>query len=207
MSFRDFTLDRCQADFGIAIDSSASLFPDVRPVGISPGLAQFWLHVLPLGLNTPTEKGRSEFLVAPLLAEVWLLSDRAVSVVSGLELNFDVAAGLNGVCDFALCHSRNLLKLVAPVLLVVEAKRESILGGLGQCAAEMIAARRFNIREGSPAEPMFGCVTTGSQWKFLRLTGSALEIDTDEYSVALPDQILGVLLRCAGVESVALGRR
>ena len=34
-----------------------------------------------------------------------------------------------------------------PIIALVEAKNENIMGGLGQCLAEMIAARIFNKAE------------------------------------------------------------
>ena len=34
----------------------------------------------------------------------------------------------------------------------------------------MIAARRFDLRHGRPVERVYGCVTTGEVWQFLRLT-------------------------------------
>jgi len=42
-------------------------------------------------------------------------------------------------------------------------------------------------------------VTTGSNWRFLRLTGMHLGVDVDEYLVSNPDRVLGVLLFCCGV--------
>lgn len=200
MSYADFDLDRVRHDFGLALTANRSLFAAVAPVPISPGLAGYWAIALPLGTGSGSGKARSEFLVSPLLNEVWHRSDRRVAVWSGLGFNVDPAAGLTGVCDFALGESAQLLWIEAPVLTVVEAKRDSIPDGLGQCAAEMVAARRLNDAAGLPPGPVYGCVTTGAAWKFARLTGTALDIDGDEYSVpAAADKILGILLHCCGV--------
>ena len=199
MSFQEFDLPKVQRDFGLTMDTNRSLFELVAPIAISYGLARFWENVLPLGLSQITEKARSELLTAPLLAEVWHRSDRQIAVLSGVPLVVDDTVGLNGVCDFLLCLSSNLYFVSAPVLVAVEAKRDSIPDGLGQCAAEMIAAQRFNQNAGKPIDPIYGCVTTGSVWKFLRLTGPHLDIDIDEYGIAQPDRILGVLLHCCGV--------
>ena len=87
----------------------------------------------------------------------------------------------------------------APILAVVEANKDSIPEGLGQCAAEMVAVQRFNQNANQPQDPIYGCVTTGSLWRFLRLTGKGLDIDLDEYQIAQADNILGVLLHCCGV--------
>jgi hypothetical protein len=199
MSFREFDLPRVQRDFGIQLRMTQALFPQVRPVPISEELAAFWKRVLPLGLGQITEKARSELLTAPLLAEVWYRSDKQVVMLSGVEWSVDDKAGLNGVADFLLCRSPLMLYVSAPVLVAVEAKRDSIPEGLGQCAAEMVGAQRFNQEAGAPIDPIYGCVTTGSNWRFLRLSGTQLDIDLDEYAISQPDRILGVLLYCCGV--------
>jgi len=59
---------------------------------------------------------------------------------------------------------------------------------------EMVRCHRFNQKGRQGDDPIYGCVTTGSVWNFLRLTGQHLEIDLDEYGIAQPDRILGVLL-------------
>jgi hypothetical protein len=199
MSFRDFDLPKAQQDFGLTLATSQPLFANVLPVPISEGLRQFWGNIQPLGLSLVTEKARSELLVAPLLAEIWHRSGRRIALLSGVEFNVDVALGLNGTCDFLLCRSDNLYFVSAPLLVAVEAKRDSIPDGLGQCAAEMVAAQRFNQQANKPIDPIYGCVTTGSAWKFLRLTGQHLDIDINEYNISQPDRILGVLLHCCGV--------
>ena len=199
MSFRDFDLAKAQQDFGLTLATSQPLFPAVLPVAISEGLRQFWHNTQALGLSLVTEKARSELLVAPLLAEVWHRSGRRIALLSGVEFNVDAAAGLNGTCDFLLCRSENLYFVTAPVLVAVEAKRDRIPDGLGQCAAEMVAAQRFNHQANTPTAAIYGCVTTGANWRFLRLAGTHLDIDVDEYAISQPDRILGVLLHCCAV--------
>ena len=199
MSFRDFDLPRIQSDFGLRLQMTESLFENVLPAPISEELTAYWKRIMPLGLGLITEKARSELITAPLLTEVWHRSHRQVVMLSGVDWSVDVAAGLNGIADFLLCRSSIMLYISSPVLVAVEAKRDSIPDGLGQCAAEMVAAQRFNLRAGTPIDPVYGCVTTGSNWRFLRLTGTSLDIDVDEYSISQPDRILGVLLYCAGV--------
>ena len=199
MSFLDFDLPRIERDFGLTIASNRSLFATVPAIAISMGLRAYWENLQPLGLSLVTEKARSEFLVAPLLGEVWHRSGRTIAVLSGIPFVVDDAAGLNGVCDFLLCRSAVLYYVSSPVLVAVEAKRDSIPDGLGQCAAEMVASQRFNQRAGNGETTIFGCVTTGANWKFLRLEGHRLDIDIDEYSIFQPERILGVLLHCCGV--------
>ncbi len=199
MSFRDFDLPKVLRDFNLSVDNTRILFGEVPAIAVSSELNGYLTRYLPLGLAIGTEKARSEILVAPLLAEVWYRSKRQVAIYSGLEFTVDSALGLNGVCDFMLGISKQMLFIEAPVVALVEAKRDSIADGLGQCAAAMVAARRFNREQKKPYDTLFGCVTTGVNWKFLKLEASSLLIDADEYSITQPDRILGVLLHCCGV--------
>lgn len=57
----------------------------------------------------------------------------------------------------------------------------------------MIAARLFNQREGQPAEPIYGVVTTGTDWKFLKLVGQTVFIDITDYYIKEVAKILGIL--------------
>lgn len=199
MSFRDFTLPKAQQDFALTVDATQQLFAQVAPVALSETMRRYLDDFQTLGMSIPTEKGRSALLIAPLLAEVWRRSEHRISLYSGVELNVDEAAGLNGVCDFLLGLSPQLYYVEAPIVAVVEAKKDSIPEGLGQCAAEMVALQSFNQKAGKPYDPVYGCVTTGTLWRFLRLSGKRLEIDLNEYQLAQADRILGVLLHCCGV--------
>ncbi len=112
-----------------------------------------------------------------MLVEVRRALLHRVSLYSGVELVVDASRGLWGVCDFLFSRSPEQVLLRAPVLAVVEAKQEDIKGALGQCAAEMLAARLFNERGEQPVGAVFGAVTTGDVWQFLRLSGDALVVD------------------------------
>jgi len=117
-----------------------------------------------------------------------------VSFFSGLDFNVDKTKGLNGFCDFIISQSSEQLFLNAPVIALVEAKNENIIGGLGQCAAEMVAARIFNERENNPIQAVYGVVTTGHAWKFLKLQGEQLFIDVEDYYIKHPPKIMGILV-------------
>src|SRR5205085_6522427 len=123
---------RVQHDFALTTDASQLLFPEIAPVPLSETMRRYFDDFRALGMSIPTEKGRSELLVAPLLAEVWRRSDHRISLHSGVELNVDEAVGLTGVCDFLLGRSSQLYFVEAPIVAVVEAKKDSIPDGLGQ---------------------------------------------------------------------------
>ena len=83
--------------------------------------------------------------------------------------------------------------------MIVEAKNENIKGGLGQCVAEMIAAHMFNAREGSGIDTIYGAVTSGEIWKFLKLVGSVASIDLSDYYIVRMPNIVGILRQAVGM--------
>jgi hypothetical protein len=83
--------------------------------------------------------------------------------------------------------------LSAPFVAVVEAKNDLIRTGLGQCIAAMYGAQLCNQRSGSAVEQVYGVVSTGSAWKFLRLVGTSLTIDVPEYYIDNLPKMMGIL--------------
>lgn len=60
----------------------------------------------------------------------------------------------------------------------------------------MVAADQFNQREGQAIDTIYGAVTTGEIWKFLKLTHPIVSIDlTDYYISPNLDKILGILIQ------------
>lgn len=196
MAFRDYRLADLKKRFGLTTREAAGLFARCSPVEPSALLVGALRRGVPIGTAIGNEKARSEMIVAPVLLELKELAP-SVSVFSGVELLGDVDAGLVGICDFLVARSPEQLYLSSPVVTVVEAKREDIAAGLGQCVAEMLSARMFNEREGTPVTTIYGAVTTGTNWKFLSLEGTTIAIDLDEYSIAEPAKVLGILLAMA----------
>ena len=192
MSFKDFTLQDLIDRLHFTI-SERALFAAVPESAPSAWLAETLQETAPLASMLANEKARSEMIIAPILIEVRRSLGHAIGLFSGVELNIDAVDGLNGVCGFVLSRSPEQLVLRAPVLAIVEAKQENIKGGIGQCAAEMVAARLFNERAGKPLPAIYGAVTTGDQWRFLRLVGDALTVDTDAYLLPQVAKILGIL--------------
>jgi hypothetical protein len=180
--------------FGLHTLSDVKVFADAVPIVPSALLRETLAEFMPLALKISTEKSRSEFIIAPVLAEVWRQFAGAVSLFSGVDFTVDPEVGLAGVCDYLISLSPEQITVQAPVLAVVEAKNESIKVGLGQCMAEMLAAQRFNERRGLLLPSVYGVVTTGSVWKFMRLRGTTVTLDDTEYYIKEPDRILGILV-------------
>ncbi len=174
MPFTDFTLETVEADLGVT-PRPGVVFPHLPDVIAPPWLIDTLARGMQLALVS--EKARSEFIVAPILLAVRELSGGRVSILSGQRLDVDPGRRLSGECDFILALSEPLPRLRAPLLTVVEAKKNDIEAGLGQCIAQMVAAQLFNERAGQNAV-VYGCVTTGEDWQFLRLEGQLVLIDT-----------------------------
>ena len=198
MAYSDFTLESACETFALNLNEETDLFASIAEARASNLLRSLLEYFIPLGTSIHTEKARSEFIVAPILAEVRQLMKHRISLFSGIEFNVDPARELRGTCDFVLASSPVQLFLRCPVMMVVEAKNDNIKSGLGQCTAEMLAARLFNEREGVGATLIHGAVTTGSLWRFLKLDGETVFIDRAEYYVDQLDKILGILLHCVG---------
>lgn len=98
-------------------------------------------------------------------------------------------------------RSKEQLTINAPVILITEAKNENIKAGLGQCIAGMVATQQFNQREGQAIDAIYGAVTTGEIWKFLKLVGTTASIDlTDYYISPNLNKILGILIHSLGLQ-------
>lgn len=198
MAYSDFTLAKLTQQFGLRLETHQDLFGTVAPVPVDPVLKTMLDRHLSIALATNTEKSRAELLIAPVLVEVWRLTGHKVSYYSGAEFNFDKASGLAGDADFLFTKGPQIPEVTAPVLVVVEAKRENIGSAYGQCGAEMVAAQRMNQQAGAGVEAVFGCITIGDNWKFLRLQGTEYAIDSPSYPLAQLDRILGILLFMVG---------
>jgi hypothetical protein len=192
MAYNNFTLETVKHQFGLnLIDSSfCESLPHVNP---QPEFLTIFRQWLPLAQRAKSEKAKSELLVSPILTEVGRLTNEQVQLFSGEEFNVDRELGLNGFCDFLLSRSTAPYVIEAPILMLVEAKKGELDVGLGQCVAEMFAAQLFNENAQKVTPAIYGCVTSGKLWQFLKLEGKDVTIDTNEYSVTPVERILGIL--------------
>ncbi|RKZ70225.1 MAG: hypothetical protein DRR19_33505 [Candidatus Parabeggiatoa sp. nov. 1] len=195
MSYSDFkTLDDVKSQFGISVSSSGSLFKNTKNTEQSEQLNNILEENVSLALNINTEKARSELIIAPVLVEVRKLLERKVSLFSGVEFNVDEKAGLNGYCDFLFSQSPNQIFLEFPVICIVEAKNENIKSAYAQCVAEMIASEIYNKKHSHQVTYILGVVTTGSNWRFLKLENNTVSIDFEEYLISSVPKILGIFV-------------
>lgn len=200
MAYSDFKLDEVIKKFGLTLQEQSDLFGNVPAVAPSDYLALTLKQNVNLAVAINTEKARSELIIAPVLLEVKHRFVNQVSLFSGVDFTVDSAQGLGGICDFLISHSPEQLFVRAPILTLVEAKNENLKSGFAQCIAEMLAAQLFNQREGNEIETIYGSVTIGTLWRFLRLSGQVIEMDLTEYFIKDIDQILGILFAMVNPE-------
>jgi hypothetical protein len=193
MSYSEFSLAKTKRDFGLTTLEKRDIFADIPELPASQLLTEIINYNLPIALGSNSEKARSELIIAPILVDLRRQMQEQISLFSGIDFNVDDSKGLNGTCDFMITQSPEILIVTAPVLIVVEAKKENINAGLGQCAAEMVAAQIFNQQSNTGIETIYGAVTTGSIWQFLKLEQQILSIDLSEYYLKDVDKILGIL--------------
>lgn len=194
MPYNAFTLEQLKRDFALTVTEATEVFARTETATVSQQLRDALAEGAPLALAISTEKARSEFIIAPVLMEVRRQRKGALALFSGTDFTVDAARGLAGFCDFLLSRSPEQLTIEAPVVVVVEAKNESLRGGVAQCIAEMVAAQMFNAAREETAAAVFGGVTTGSSWLFLRLDGHKVTIDLTEYYLRDVERIVGILL-------------
>jgi hypothetical protein len=201
MPYSSFTIKKVQKEFSVEIRENTGLFSSIESREIGNHLKETLLDNVSLAVAINTEKARSELIIAPVLIEIRKIFDKKISFFSGIELNVDKERDLTGFCDFIISKSPEQLFLNTPVITIVEAKNENIMSGLGQCAAEMIASRIFNEQEGTTLSKIYGVVTSGNIWKFLKLEDNKIYIDLDDYSIKEVSKVVGIL--CSMIEQNA----
>ena len=193
MSYSNFTLESALAAFQLEKVESAGTFSEIDPIAPSAYLTTGLAKKVPLAAAIGTEKARSELIVADVLVELREKFNYRISFFSGIDFSVDVESGLVGICDFLVSLSPGQLLLEAPLIILVETKKDDPKLGLGQCIAEMLAAQRFNAEKGNAIPAIYGVATTGTEWQFLKLKGKHLQIDIEIYSIQQCEKILGIL--------------
>lgn len=194
MPYSQFTsIGKAKEAFGLKSLEGGRFLPPTEPIVPSAALTAYLEESLPM-VALASEKARSEGIIYPVLLEVRRLLNRQISLFSGEDFTVDESVGLNGLCDFLLSRSPEVLEIEAPAIVIVEAKKADLRTGFGQCIAEMVAAQRFNAAKNCSIPTIYGSVSNGTQWRFLKLEGNTVTIDLTDYPLAPVEQILGMLV-------------
>ncbi len=130
---------------------------------------------------------RREFLIAPVLGQVALLTNAKVKV----EYPLFVDERLQGTLDYLVRATHNLL--------VVEAKNADVTRGFKQLAVELVALDRWV--EDSPEPRLYGAVTVGETWKLGFLDRQEKRVVEDLNTYTVPKDLLDVVGILVGILS------
>ncbi|NEP60006.1 MAG: hypothetical protein F6K31_23875 [Symploca sp. SIO2G7] len=194
MSYSEFTLPQLESEFSLILQERVEIFKDIKPVTPSQLLREILEENIPLALAIDTEKARSELIISPIIVELRKCFQRQISFFSGVDFTVDKAKGLTGRCDFIISYSPRQLEITTPVVALVEAKNDNIKSGIAQCIAEMVAAQLFNQQKQNEIPCIYGVITTGSNWKFLRLVENRVDLEAAEHFIGDLDALFGILL-------------
>ena len=143
-------------------------------------------------LNAPvnvSEQAISDFLIAPILKEIWRAHSDALMIWSHVQ--FGTSAPLKGYPDYFFSRRSPLGPVVCqPYVLFVEAKKDDFDAAWAQCLAAMVAAQQMNK---SPEQTIYGGVSNGEFWLFGKLDGKTLQQDPRSFSVTRLDELFAVL--------------
>ena len=197
MAYGDFDLRKVTTDFGLVCEQDTDLFADAAPVPPSDELRKWLDRFAALALGLGSDLARAAYLLGPIFGEVMRRASSPVLVFPGITLDVDKNRGLTGTCDYLMTRARELYYLRGPLFVATAARRDDPGGGLGPCAAQMVAVRMFNDKDKTPLDAVYGCVTSGNNWRFLKLDGDTLTIDKTEYHIQNVAAVLGVLVEIA----------
>lgn len=192
MSYSDFkTLDQVNKELGIVIRGDNKLYIHVEPVHVTSWFQETMNMAYTKAIRINTESARQALIVDNVFME--LQQHVTMSFFIENAFNIDSSKGLTGNPDGIISKSENDLYITSPVVVLVEAKKSDLGGGLAQCVAEMEAARLFNERENHPISPVYGVVTDGVLWQFLSLKENTATIDSYLYNFDDGSKIIGIL--------------
>jgi hypothetical protein len=189
MPYSKFSLKGVKEEFDLEI--SYKNFLSEKTVSPSDRLLsdlEFSSHII---FNS--EKARSEFLISPILRDVLEKHNFSIALFSGESLDVEPEYNLNGECDFILTNGVLKPLVESPIFTLVEAKKSDLESGLGQVIAQMVGADILNERNENEIKTVFGAVTTGEIWQFLKLHDKKVEIELRRFYISDVSKILGAI--------------
>ncbi len=190
MGYSQFNYKKVRTELGIE-NIRTILFETVELATPSEWLIETLSAMKDIALFS--EKARSEGIVFPILIELRKKYSNNLSVYSGAILNADEKQGLNGECDFILSSGKQDFEMNAPLFCMIEAEDNDIEKNIPQCIAQMEGARIYNQNEGKNITVIYGCVTTGTEWQFLKLENKTCWVDRQRYYINDLPLLFGVL--------------
>ncbi|MFO0760116.1 MAG: hypothetical protein U0359_26780 [Byssovorax sp.] len=201
LTFSGMTWDILEQKYGLRSDERL-LFEDCEPTEPSAILLGTVQRARRARLTN--ERARAYRLIDPVLAELETFYEGKITTIPEMYLEVKDVEGLSGNPDFVI--SAGTLNRFVPLVAVVEAKKDDVDPGLPQCAAELYAA--YLLDKGA-LRRVYGCVTTGGDWKFLYVDGDdkRIVVDRSTYYITELSRLLGVFRRIVDTSLAALEGR
>ena len=190
MAYSNFTTPKQIIDELGITPRYKKLFGEIKKVEPSQWLKTALSYSLLV--RSKNEKSKSESIVQPILVELIKRNENFVTYYSGIDIEADKEKGLNGECDFIISKDTGSIDINTPILQVVEAKNHDMSLGIPQCISQMLGTKIFNEKNNANIDCIYGCVTTGDVWLFLKLCDNELFVDKQKYYLSEVDKILGI---------------
>jgi len=180
--YRKYTASELRNFFKMEIRNDENLFHDFTPSGNDYTELQSDVRMMSARLRLSkfdNEATRGNLLVSQILwkaSKAYGLGVFFEPAVSLQDVPLTLPHPLNGTYDGAL--SLDEIDFISPIVSVVEVKRSSLSDGLGQCIAEM-----YTTLQVFQQAKVYGIITDGDLWEFLRLENSILSVDADNYHI------------------------
>ena len=136
-----------------------------------------------------SEEAICEFLIAPILQEIWRPYSDTLMIWSHVSLTLDER--LTGYPDYFFSRRSPLGPVRdTPYVLFVEAKKDNFDAAWAQCLAAMLAAQTLN---GHPDRVILGGVSNGRVWYFGKLAQKQLTQDPRAFTIDDLAELLAAL--------------
>lgn len=171
MKFSDFknntellTYFKLKVENGQFID-----FDKIIPVPISHSLVEDFNFVLANRGNTDMEFYACEFLISPLLKELWKRNPK-IKVFSHPQIKYE---DLVLIPDYVVTpkDKTGANTFQKPLLITVEAKNDDFALGWSDVYRQLIVARHLNEND---EIPIYALVSIGDTWQFGKLDGNII---------------------------------
>ena len=190
--YSSFSFKAVKKQFGLK-SVKGVLFDNLKPIEPSDWLRDSLKKTSKMAIVS--EKSRSEWIVSPIMVEIKSLNEDKMNVLSGENMDVDKEMSLTGECGFVFVKDLYTFYVESLFFCLVQAKKHDIMDSFGQCIAQMVGARMLNEQDGINFPVIYGCVTTGLEWQFLKLNSQLFTIENSvKYINELP-QLLGIFQR------------
>src|ERR1019366_2590662 len=136
-----------------------------------------------------SEQAISEFLIAPVLQEMWRAYSDSLMIWS--HVSFGDTLPLKGFPDYFFSRRSPLGRVLdQPYVLFVEAKSDDFDMAWAQCLAAMLAAHQMNKHQD---QAIHGIVSSGEVWYIGKLDAKVLQQDPRSFTLTHLDELFAAL--------------